>query len=125
MPDVTSWWPGRLLYARLQGQSFSLCCALVRALRRAHTCEKLLLALIMAKERRKWPIAVTPRPSRKAESARVSIRLAWGERTEHKDASDVLPASVLGGEEGVLDDVLEHAGEMRERVSPSVIQQVG
>ena len=37
----------------------------------------------------------------------------------------MLPATVLGREEGIFEDVLEHAGEVSERVLLSVVEQVG
>lgn len=37
----------------------------------------------------------------------------------------MLPATVLGREEGIFEDVLEHAGEVSERVLLSVVEEVG
>lgn len=98
-----------------------------------HRCEKLLLALIMANERKNWPKAVTARPAKPNKNLLSPVGGGlWGQGsmseralTEEEEAAHMLPSTVLGREEGIFEDVLEHAGEVSERVLPPIVEQVG
>lgn len=45
--------------------------------------------------------------------------------TEQEQPARMLPATVLNGEKSVLEDMLEHAGEVSRVVRLSVVEQIG